>query len=124
MQSDLVLISSRLLPSQKECETNPGSEQKNAAAFAIPALAEEQSLHSHLGEREKSASRTNKIVTLISIKTILYAQGRPEADATDAGALGPAPLGSPRHVVGVDYSFCQIHPARENSLETPYTFHC
>ena len=38
------------------------------------------------------------------------AQGRPQADATDAAALGPAPLGAPRHVVWVHYSFYQILP--------------
>jgi len=39
------------------------------------------------------------------IKQVVYTQGRPKADATDAAALGPAPLGAPRHGVCVDYSF-------------------
>jgi len=51
-------------------------------------------------------------------------QGRPSADATDAAALGPAPLRAPRHGVWVDYSFFQTHLALENSVETPYKFHC
>jgi len=33
-QRHLVLISSPLSSSQKECETNPSREQKNAAVFA------------------------------------------------------------------------------------------
>jgi len=33
-QSHRVLISSPLSPSQKECETNPSREEKNAAVFA------------------------------------------------------------------------------------------
>jgi len=48
-------------------------------------------------------------------------QGRPYADATDATALAPGPLG-PRVMVIVH--FCQIHLALENSVETPYKFHC
>jgi len=37
-------------------------------------------------------------------------QGLPEADATDAAALGPAPLGAPRNGVWVDYSFLPDTP--------------
>ena len=29
-----------------------------------------------------------------------------------------------RRYVWVDYSICQIHLALENSVETPYKFHC
>jgi len=31
---------------------------------------------------------------------------------------------APRHGVWADYSFCQTHLALENSVETPYKFHC
>jgi len=31
---------------------------------------------------------------------------------------------SPRHGFWVDCSFCQIHLALENSVKTPYKFHC
>ena len=31
---------------------------------------------------------------------------------------------APRRYVWVDYSICQIHLALENSVETPYKFHC
>jgi len=48
-------------------------------------------------------------------------QSRSQADAA---ALGLAPLGAPGHDVWVDCSFCQIHLALENSVETPYKFHC
>jgi len=41
-------------------------------------------------------------------------QGRPKADATDAAALGPAPLGAPRHGGWAGFSFSPDTPcARE-----------
>jgi len=46
------------------------------------------------------------------------------SNATDAPALGPAPPGAPRRGVWVDYSSYQMHLALENSVETPYKFHC
>jgi len=33
--------------------------------------------------------------------------------------IGPRASGAPRYGVWVDYSFCQIHLALENSVETP-----
>ena len=46
-QSHRVIISSPMSPSQKECETNPSREEKNAAVFANRiSWKKSQSLHS------------------------------------------------------------------------------
>jgi len=42
----------------------------------------------------------------------------------DAATLGPAPLAPRSMVFGWIVHFFQIHLALENSVETPYKFHC
>jgi len=41
---------------------------------------------------------------------VLSMQGRPQADATDAAALGPSPLGAPRRGGWVDCLFLPDTP--------------
>jgi len=53
-----------------------------------------------------------------------YVQGRPQGDATDAAALGTAPLRPRSMVFRQVVHFFQIHLALENSVETAYKSHC
>ena len=62
---------------------------------------------------------------------VLCFLGRFEKDVLYAGpalsrcsCIGTRGSGAPRHSVQVDVHFCQIHLALENSVETPYKFHC
>jgi len=41
-----------------------------------------------------------------------------------SSCIGPCASGAPRHGDWVDYSFCQVHLALENSVEMPYKFRC
>jgi len=44
-------------------------------------------------------------ISSLQTQCVIKCQGRPFADATDAVALGPAPLGDPHPGVWVDYLF-------------------
>jgi len=44
-----------------------------------------------------------RIFLAVTVNVATCEQGWPQADATDAAALGPTPLGVPRHGVWVDY---------------------
>ena len=72
-QCHRVLISSRLSPSEKVCDTNPSREQKNAAVFAkrINWRKITFSTHrSHRSEQNKCTSKKKKIVTSNSITNL------------------------------------------------------
>jgi len=75
-QRHRVLISSPLSPSQKECETNPSREEKNAAVFVnrISWKNHNHFIHkSYSSEHNKSTSRKKKILTPKCHKKVLYA---------------------------------------------------
>jgi len=78
-QSHRVLISSPLSPSQKECETNPSREKKNAAVFASRMSWKKITITSLTevtrDEHNKSTSRKKKIFTPNAFKKF-YMQAR------------------------------------------------
>ena len=70
-QSHRVLISSPLSPSQKECETNPSTEERTQLCLQTE-LAEKNHNHfthrSYRGEHNKSTTRKKEILTPNAIK--------------------------------------------------------
>jgi len=64
-QGHLVLISPRWSPAQKECETNPSGEQKNAAMFATRISWSKITITSIAVEHNDCTSQKKKTLLLM-----------------------------------------------------------